>query len=305
MKQIVTGIQTTGSPHLGNIVGAIRPAIAAGADSARAPVYIVADMHSMLSVQDPEVRQQNTLRVAAAWIAFGATRQGMMYRQSRIPELSEIAMLLAGTADMQLSMEGELKPRVFESIHPVLMSADLLMLETTHIPVGQDSTGHIEIVRDTARRFNKVYGPVLVVPNGLIDPDRPTLPGIDGRKMSKSFGNTIDVLCSPDEIRERVNAITTPEMAGGLGNEGSSPVIEQIMTAMGCADHIPKQADLKMAKSVLAELLVEDFRVERIKFNQLMSDPAALSHELERGEEGVAQTARQTLERMRRAMGMG
>ena len=125
MKQIVTGIQTTGSPHLGNIVGAVRPAIEAGKASSNPPVFIVADMHSMLSIRDPDLRRENTLRVAAAWVAFGAVDGGVMYRQSRITELSEVAMLLSGTAMTAMVMEGSVKPELFATIHPILMSADL------------------------------------------------------------------------------------------------------------------------------------------------------------------------------------
>jgi tryptophanyl-tRNA synthetase len=305
MKQVATGIQTTGAPHLGNIVGAIRPAIAAGGASERAPVYVVADMHSMLSVQDPVARKENILRVTAAWMAFGASDRGMMYRQSRIPELSEIAMLLAGTADMRMAMEGELKAQVFASMHPVLMSADLLMLGTTHVPVGQDSTGHIEIVRDTAQRFNAVYGPVLEVPTGLIDRNRPTLPGVDGRKMSKSFGNTIDVLCPPDEIRARVNAIVVPERAGTPAAAEAPPVVREILTAMGRLDSLPDRASPQQAKDALADLLVDDFREERARFAALMADSAALIATLEDSEAQVAAIAGRTLDRMRVAMGMG
>jgi tryptophanyl-tRNA synthetase len=306
MKQIATGIQTTGSPHLGNIVGAIQPAIAASRGGDNPAVFIIADMHSMLTVRSREARLVNTRRVAAAWIAFGASENGIMYRQSRIPELSEIAMLLSGTASMTKVMEGGLKPEVFTNIHPVLMTADLLMVGTTHVPVGIDSHEHIEIVRDTAARFNDVYGPLFAIPEGVFGEGRPTVPGTDGRKMSKAFDNCIDVLDEPKAIAAAIARIEDQVTAGAAGETAPpSSIIMDIASAIGRADHFASASLTDTsAKARLGEILVEDFRLERARFCELMAAPDYLGEILAAGEEKISVMAGQTLHKMRNAMGM-
>lgn len=288
MKQIATGIQTTGTPHLGNILGAIMPTIEMGAKSERPPVHIVADMHSMISVRDPAARERDTNRVAAAWLAFGASEDGILYRQSRISALSEIAFLLSGTANLNVVMEEGPQETVFNSIHPVLMSADLLMIEASHVPVGQDSAGHMAIVRDTARRFNEVYGNILSLPEPLIDLDRPTIRGADGEKMSKSRGNTIDVLCAAEEIRAQL---------AGLSDHGIQMISEDVTACL-------EGRSRGMSAEDLTELLVERFKVERDEFARLLSTTRHLEKLLERGESQVRLQATLTRNRMLEAMGM-
>ena len=179
------------------------------------------------------------------------------------------------------------------------------MLNATHIPVGQDSIAHIEIVQDTARRFNRAYGDVFVVPEGLIEKDRPTLHGTDGRKMSKSFQNAIDVLSDENQIREAVERSFAP-LTGQESDLRLSPsdVAITILTAMGRRSEISTLSSVASLRVLLTEILIEEFRRPREECNRLMADPDYLNRCLEQGEFAVSRTARMNLERMRGAMGM-
>ena len=305
MIQVTTGIQTTGTPHLGNIAGAMQPAIAAGDASIKPPVYIVADMHSMLSVRDPDRRREHVLDVASAWIAVGAGDGALLYRQSRIEELGQIAILLSGTTLTTSVMQGSLKPGVFASIHPLLMAADLLMCNTTHVPVGPDSAAHIEIAIDVAHRFNSTYGEVLTIPVPDIR-ERPVVPGTDGLKMSKSRDNTIDVLAPPEQIREALDRIPGPISLDAAGPyESPPPIATQMLSALGRPDIADAGMTGPQVRAALLDHLVETYRAPRAEFLRLRSDPGEVRRRLGWGEEAVRDVAIDTLDRMRDAMGMG
>ena len=304
MRQFATGIQATGTPHLGNIVGAVRPAVAIGMKSESPPIYIVADMHSVLSVRNPVVVKANVYRTAAAWIAFGAAGNGLLFRESKIPELSEIALLLSGTASVDVVTEGQIKPEVFSSIHTVLMSADLISLGTTHVLAGQDSRQHVSIVQDTARRFNQAYGNVLTVPGEIGNLDTPTVPGTDGYKMSKSLDNCIEVLTEPEVIKQIVAKI--PEDQARTGEKPiSSPdtVLRDIYSAVGTQGDKSTQYQ-NITNSQFSEFLIEEFRQERNEFRRLMNKPDQIVDVLEKGEAQVKEIVRETISRMHLALGL-
>ena len=206
----LTGITTTGTPHIGNYVGAIRPCIEASRDAANKNYYFLADLHALAKAEDPDRIARSTLEVAAAWLALGLdTDTAVFYRQSDIPEIPELTWILTSvTAKGLMNRAHSYKAQVQANeesgsrdpdkginmalySYPILMAADILMFKSTKVPVGRDQKQHVEMTRDIAQRFNHHYGDLLVVPEAVIDDDTAVLSGLDGRKMSKSYDNTI------------------------------------------------------------------------------------------------------------------
>ena len=201
-KKILTGITTTGTPHLGNYVGAIRPAIASSKEKEHDSFFFLADYHALIKSKDRKGLRQSCLEIAATWIASGLDiQQTYFYRQSDIPEILELNWILSNfTAKGLMNRAHAYKAAVEDNekadpdkgitmglfSYPVLMAADILMFKATHVPVGQDQVQHIEMTRDIAQRFNHHHGEIFVIPEGVIDKESAVLPGLDGRKMSKS-----------------------------------------------------------------------------------------------------------------------
>ena len=227
-KTILTGITTTGRPHLGNYTGAIRPAIEASLEQGLQSFYFLADHHSLVKNKDPNEVKKSCIEVAASWLALGLdTNKTYFYRQSDIPEIPELMWILstftakglmnrahAYKSAVQLNEEsGGSDPDKAISMalfsYPILMAADILMFKATHVPVGQDQKQHMEMVRDVAQRFNHHYGDIFVVPKALITKESATLPGLDGRKMSKSYNNSIPLFLSSDQMRKSIMKIKT------------------------------------------------------------------------------------------------
>ncbi|MFN3311618.1 MAG: tryptophan--tRNA ligase, partial [Thermomonas sp.] len=226
--RVLTGITTSGTPHLGNYVGAIRPAIAASRAPEVESFYFLADYHSLIKAQNPARTQRSTLEIAAAWLACGLEPDKVwFYRQSDIPEIPELTWLLTCVAAKGIlnrahaykaavdknRAEGEdddagITAGLF--MYPVLMAADILIFNAQRVPVGRDQIQHIEMARDFGQRFNHVYGgDYFVLPEAVVDEQVATLPGLDGRKMSKSYGNTIPLFGTKDEIAKAVMSIVT------------------------------------------------------------------------------------------------
>ena len=209
-QRVLTGITTTGTPHLGNYVGAIRPSIEASRDDSLQSFFFLADYHALIKCQDPQQVRQSTKEIAATWLALGLdTDNALFYRQSDIPEIPELTWILSCNAakglmnrahsykaQVQLNVEGGNKDpdkgitmALFS--YPILMAADILMFKSTKVPVGQDQKQHVEMARDIAQRFNHHYGETFVLPEPVIGENTAVLKGLDGRKMSKSYNNTI------------------------------------------------------------------------------------------------------------------
>jgi tryptophanyl-tRNA synthetase len=232
-RTVLTGITTTGTPHLGNYVGAIKPCIQASHDANVQSYYFLADYHALVKNQDPERMQQSTLEIAATWLALGLdTEQAVFYRQSDVPEILELTWVLTcSTAKGLMNRAHAYKAAVQENVdagedpdfaikmglfsYPILMAADILMFNSTHVPVGKDQVQHLEMARDIAQRFNHHYGEYFVLPEAVIDEHVAVLPGRDGRKMSKSYNNTIPLWLPEKQLRKAIMRIVTNSLEPG------------------------------------------------------------------------------------------
>ncbi|MFM7859697.1 MAG: tryptophan--tRNA ligase, partial [Flammeovirgaceae bacterium] len=208
MSRILTGIQSSGRPHLGNLLGAIIPAIKLSQQSGNESFFFIADLHSLTTIKDARQRIENVNAVAAAWLAFGFdTEKNLLYRQSRIPEVCELAWylscftpfpMLANAHSFKDKSERLADVNAGLFTYPVLMTADIILYDAHFVPVGKDQRQHLEMARDIATSFNNLYGETFVVPEALIEESVMTIPGTDGQKMSKSYGNIIDIFL-PDK----------------------------------------------------------------------------------------------------------
>jgi tryptophanyl-tRNA synthetase len=235
--RILTGITTSGTPHLGNYVGAIRPAIAASRATNVESFYFLADYHALVKIADPARVRRSTLEIAASWLACGLDPERVwFYRQSDIPEIPELTWLLTCvTGKGLLNRAHAYKAAVDRNIvdgndpdagvtaglfmYPVLMAADILLFNANKVPVGRDQVQHIEMARDIGARFNHLYGEYFALPEAVIEEQVATLPGLDGRKMSKSYDNTIPLFASPAELKKAIAGIVTDSRAPGEPKE--------------------------------------------------------------------------------------
>lgn len=325
----LTGITTTGTPHLGNYVGAIKPAIAASRDDATESYYFLADYHALVKCFEPERLRQSTLEIAATWLALGLdTGRSVFYRQSDIPEIPELTWLLscmtakglmnrshAYKAAVQANDEAGEDPDYGISMglfnYPVLMSADILMFNATHVPVGKDQAQHLEMARDIAGRFNHHYGEHFVLPEAVIDDQVATLPGLDGRKMSKSYDNTIPLWLPEKKLRKQIMRIVTNSQEPGEPKDPDSANVFTIYAAFASAE---QRADMRQAfadgiawgevKQQLFELLNAELAGPRERYQELIANPASIETELQAGAEKAGAYARPLMDRLRDAVGI-
>jgi len=232
-RTVLTGITTTGTPHLGNYVGAIKPCILASHEADVQSYYFLADYHALVKNRDPERMRQSTLEIAATWLALGLdTERAVFYRQSDVPEILELTWILTcSTAKGLMNRAHAYKAAVQENVeagedpdfaitmglfgYPVLMAADILMFNSTHVPVGKDQVQHLEMARDIAQRFNHHYGEHFVLPEAVVEDHVAVLPGRDGRKMSKSYNNTIPLWLPEKALRKAIMKIVTNSLEPG------------------------------------------------------------------------------------------
>ena len=219
MARILTGIQSSGKPHLGNILGAIKPSVQLSKDSDNQSLFFIADLHSLINIKDSKVRNENTLAIAASWIAMGFDYdKNYFYRQSKITEVCELAWYLnCFTPYPMLSNSHSFKDKSDNLsdinsglfTYPVLMAADILLYDSDIVPVGKDQKQHLEITRDIAKSFNHNYGDTFIIPESKIDKNVQTIPGTDGRKMSKTYDNTIDIFADEKSLKKQIMTIVT------------------------------------------------------------------------------------------------
>ncbi|HEX8351079.1 MAG TPA: tryptophan--tRNA ligase, partial [Hymenobacter sp.] len=219
MSRILTGIQSTGRPHLGNLLGAILPAIELSKNAANDSLYFIADLHSLTQVRDAETLRQNTYAVAAAWLACGFdTEKNLFYRQSDVPQVTELTWYLSCFAPYPMLANAhsfkdksdrlsDVNAGIFT--YPVLMAADILLYDAEIVPVGKDQIQHLEITRDIASAFNNRYGETFVLPQARVDAELMTIPGLDGQKMSKSYGNIIDIFAEEKALLKTIRSIVS------------------------------------------------------------------------------------------------
>ena len=326
----LTGITTTGTPHIGNYVGAIRPGIAASKDPKINNYYFLADLHSLAKAEDPKKMHQSTLEIAAAWLALGLdTDNAMFYRQSDIPEIPLLTWILTGmTAKGLMNRAHSYKAMVQANeesgskdpdqgimmalySYPILMAADILMFKSTKIPVGRDQKQHVEMTRDIAQRFNHNYGDVLVVPEAVIDGNTAVLKGLDGRKMSKSYNNIIPIFENEKKLRKLIMKIKTNSLEPGEPKDTSDSTLFDIYKAFATDDEV-KDIEKQYAdgiawgemKQFLFEYINEHFKPARDEYQRLIDDPKIVEDELIKGAEKAREISVPYIEEIRHAVGI-
>ena len=329
-RRVLTGITTTGTPHLGNYVGAIRPAIAASRRDDVESFYFLADYHALVKCDDPARVQQSTLEIAATWLACGLDPDKVFfYRQSDIPEIPELTWLLTCvTAKGLLNRAHAYKAAVDQNtatgedadagitaglyMYPVLMAADILMFNANEVPVGRDQVQHIEIARDIAQRFNHIYGSdYFVLPQASIEENVATLPGTDGRKMSKSYDNTIPLWLSASDLKKAILGIVTDSRAPGEPKDPENSNIFAIYRAFASAEETDAMrrafADgiaWGEAKQRLFERIDAELAPARARYEALIARPQDIEERLRAGAEKAGKRSRESIERLRFAVGV-
>jgi tryptophanyl-tRNA synthetase len=329
-RRVLTGITTSGTPHLGNYVGAIRPAIAASRRDDVESFYFLADYHALIKCDDPARVQQSTLEIAATWLACGLDPDKVFfYRQSDIPEIPELTWLLTCvTGKGLLNRAHAYKAAVDQNaaggedadagitaglyMYPVLMAADILMFGANEVPVGRDQVQHIEIARDIAQRFNHIYGDdYFALPEASIEESVATLPGTDGRKMSKSYDNTIPLWLPAKELRKAILGIVTDSRAPGEPKDPGTSNLFAIYQAFASAEETEAMrrafADgiaWGEAKQKLFERLDAELAPARERYDALVARPAEIEERLLAGAAKARERSRAFIGKLRWAVGV-
>ncbi|MCH2215980.1 MAG: tryptophan--tRNA ligase [Flavobacteriales bacterium] len=321
MARVLTGIQSTGIPHLGNILGAIKPAINLANEGANEAFLFIADFHSLTTIKDAEERKNNVRAVAAAWLAFGLdTDKNTFYRQSDIIEVAELTWylncftpfpMLANAHSFKDKSDRLSDVNAGLFTYPVLMASDILLYDAEIVPVGKDQLQHLEMTRDIARSVNHTYGETLVVPESKVQESTMYIPGIDGQKMSKSYGNFIDIFLSDKKLRKNVMKIVTDSKGLEEPKDPDTCNIFNIYKTMANSDQIRSMREKYQAggygyghaKQELYELIVDQFGEEREAYNSLMDNPSKIEEELEKGAEKAKFVAKGVVERVREMLG--
>ena len=328
-KRILTGITTSGTPHLGNYVGAIRPAIQESMSGDCDSFFFLADYHALIKCQDPELVHKSTLEIAASWLALGLDPdQVTFYRQSDIPEITELTWILtcmtakglvnrahAYKSAVQLNNDsGEdadfgINMGLFS--YPILMAADILMFNADVIPVGRDQIQHIEMARDIAQRFNHHYGTYFVLPSAKVDDELSVLNGLDGRKMSKSYKNTIPLFLEEKKLKKHINKIKTNLLEPGEPKDPDDSTVFQIWRAFSSVEKTDQMrkdfADgiaWGEAKRQLFELVNSELKEPREKYFELMAKPESVEKLLRQGAEKARSDSNNLMKSLRHAVGL-
>ena len=327
----LTGVQPTGELHLGNYVGAIRPLAHLAADSARDVYVFVADLHALNACPDPAALRERCRRLAAALLACGLDRPNVhLYRQSRVPAVARMAVLLSNvTAKGLLNRAHAYKAAVAANVaagrdpdhgvnmglysYPVLMAADILALDAHEVPVGADQAQHLEIAVDLARQFSRSYRPeVLREPRALVPERIATLPGLDGRKMSKSYGNTIPLMAEPRAMSRQIRRIVTDSASPEQPKDPDASTLVALLRAFGDPGTVAAVEERYRTggigygevKSLLAGVIDAHVAPIRTRYRRLLTDPDELDARLAAGERQACERADRTLARTMAAMGV-
>lgn len=331
MKQIyLTGITTTGTPHLGNYVGAIRPAIEASHLEQNQSFYFLADYHALIKCRDPEVVRTSRMEIAATWLAMGLdTERAIFYKQSDIPEILELTWILTCMAAKGLMNRAHAyKAMVQENLeskasdqdkgidmglfsYPILMAADILMFKANKVPVGKDQIQHLEMARDIAQRFNHHYGELLVIPEVQVDEDTAVLSGLDGRKMSKSYNNTIALFLPEKQLRKQIMKIKTNSQEPGEPKDPEGNTLFEIYSAYATKEQQEAMREeykngiaWGAAKQIVFEHLNEVLAEPRDRYNDLMAKPDQIEEVLADGAKRAREFSVPYLAQIREAVGI-
>ena len=323
-KRSLSGIKPTGNPHLGNYLGMIQPAIELQEDYDA--FYFVADYHALTSVNDPKKMRQLVYEITAYFLAFGLDpKRAAFFRQSDIPEVTELTWMLSCVTNMGLlerahaykaakdrGQEGEINHGVFS--YPVLMASDILIYDSDVVPVGADQIQHLEMARDMAQKFNNAFGgDFLKLPEARVRKEVATVPGVDGRKMSKSYGNLIEPLIAPKKMRKQVMSITTDSKGLDDPKDPSTSTIVDLYKLVAGAEEVAEmEANYRAggygyghAKQALFEKLDEQFAPFRDKYESIKDDHDYLEDILRAGADRVRPIVDDVMDRVRRAAGVG
>lgn len=329
-QTVLTGITTTGTPHLGNYVGAIRPAILASQSSSFDAYYFLADYHAIIKCQEPERIRRSTLEIAATWLALGLDpKRVTFYRQSDIPEILELCWILscntakglmnrshaykAAVADNQAQSETEIDKGITMGLfnYPILMAADILMFCAHKVPVGKDQIQHVEMARDIAGRFNHHYGEHFILPEAVVSEHVAVLPGLDGRKMSKSYGNTIPLFAEEKQLRALIMKITTNSLPPEAPKDPEGCTLFSLYQAFATPEETALMRKRYATgigwgamKQQLFEYINEHLRDARASYQAWMADPKAIERILHDGANRARSVATPFLKTLRQAIGI-
>ena len=319
-QRVLTGIKPTGMPHIGNLLGMYRPALAMQ-DVAEC-YFFVASYHALTTMRDPSLLRQQTIDVAANWLALGLDpKRSVIWAQHDVPEVTELAWMLAcitskGMMDKAHAFKDAVNKGREVNIglytYPILMAADILAFDSHVVPVGKDQKQHVEMARDMAQRFNHLFGETLVIPAPQIRDDVATVPGLDGQKMSKSYNNTIEIFLPPKKLRKKIMGIVTDSK--GV-DEPKDPDTCHVFSLYKLFATPEQQADLAAqyragglgyghAKQALFEVVDGQLAEARERYDHLMANPDEVRQVLAEGAERARVTARATLDRVRSASGL-
>ncbi len=321
MARILTGIQSSGRPHLGNLLGAIIPAIKLSKVSGNESLFFIADLHSLTSIKNAQQRVDNVNAVAAAWLAFGFDLEhNLLYRQSRIPEVCELTWYLSCFTPFPMLANAhsfkdksdrlsDVNAGLF--IYPVLMTADIVLYDAHYVPVGKDQKQHLEMARDIASAFNNLYGEAFVVPEARIEEQVMTVPGTDGQKMSKSYGNIIDIFLPEKELKKQVMSIQTDSIPMEAPKNPDADNVFAIYRLIATATqtealrkkYLAGNFGYGHAKQELLELILSNYSKEREAFDFYMSNLPELESKLQRSEAKATIIAKEVLGRVRSKLG--
>jgi tryptophanyl-tRNA synthetase len=330
METVLTGITTTGAPHIGNYVGAIRPAIAASTDAQTRSFLFLADYHSLVKGRDPDRMSRSTLEIAAAWLACGLDpAKVVFYRQSDVPEIMELTWILTCmTAKGLMNRAHAYKAAVAENdasgdkdpdqgitlglfCYPVLMAADILLFKTSKVPVGSDQIQHVEMARDIAARFNHHFGELFVLPEAVVGESVAILPGLDGRKMSKSYDNTIPLFLPEKQLRKAIMKIKTNSQLPGEPKDPDDSTLFAIYRAFATPSETAAMRERYAAgiawgemKQCLFEYINDHLAGARSEYERLLADPRFVEQTLREGAEKARDVSRPFLAEIRKAVGV-
>ncbi len=326
----LTGITTSGTPHLGNYVGAIRPAVDSSKNKDLTSYYFLADYHSLIKNHDPKKRRQSSLEIAAAWIALGLDYDNcVFYRQSDIPEIPELTWILTClTAKGLMNRAHAYKAAVQENeeqerkdpdqgvtmglfCYPVLMAADILMFNAAKVPVGKDQIQHLEMTRDIAARFNHMYEPLFVLPEVVVDETTAVLSGLDGRKMSKSYNNFIPLFDTEKRLRKMIMKIQTNSLGPDEPKDPETCTLFSIYRAFANEEETRAMAQRYregiawgVMKQELFEYINEILKEPRVRYDELIAHPEEIETILEKGAVRAREYSVPFLDKIRKCVGI-
>ena len=321
MSRILTGIQSTGTPHLGNILGAIVPAIKMSNESKNESFLFIADMHSLTQIKDKEILRNNTYATAAAWLAFGlSTEKTIFYRQSDVPQATELSWILSCYFPYQrLTLAHSFKDKsdrlsdvnagIFT--YPMLMAADILLYDAEEVPVGKDQQQHLEMTRDVASRFNNIYGETFVLPIAKVNKETQLISGTNGEKMSKSKGNIVDIFLPVKALKKQIMGIQTNSTPIDEPKDYESCNVFKLYSLIADQNSINSLKENYIgggfgyghAKTELFNYILTKFSKERDSFNYYMSNKEELDKVLKTGAVKANNVAQEVLNRVREKLG--